>query len=268
MKYRTLSLLAAASICGLVALQSASGQSGKKGYLEPGSFDILAVLPAAPVKGDARYEADRKIFKQTRKMIGTPRWDLATSDVPTSQADLMADFSCALGVKITPLNAPITEAFVARARADTGRGTYAAKEHYKRVRPFEIDKGKICEPEKELKGSWDYPSGHTTLGWTWAMLLAQIAPDRATQILARGRAYGESRIVCGAHNASAVDAGRLSATSTIIAMSSLSEFRSDLAAATKEIADLRTKGEAVDAVTCDRESALIAQSIFATTGKK
>lgn len=254
-----LSVLSATLLAGAVAVQA---RSEGQGYLAPGAFDVLAILPPAPAKGDARYEADRRIFRETRALVGTPRWDMATGDVPTGQADLMRDFSCALGVTITPANAPRTEALVARARIDTGRGTNVAKDFYKRRRPFLIDRGAICQPAREVLDSYDYPSGHTTLGWTWAMLLAELAPDRATQLLARGRAYGESRIVCGVHNASAVEGGRLSATVTLAALSSSPQFQTDFAAARAELAALRATGPAPDAGMCAREASLVAEPIF------
>ena len=45
------------------------------------------------------------------------------------------------------------------------------------------------------------------MGWAWALILSELAPDRADAILARGLAYGESRAVCGVHYASDVEAG-------------------------------------------------------------
>ncbi|WP_443027478.1 acid phosphatase [Sphingomonas sp. LR59] len=147
---------------------------------------------------------------------------------------------------------------------DTGRQTGIAKTFYKRQRPFLIDRGPICQPASEVADSYDYPSGHTTAGWTMATLLAEIAPDRATALLARGRAYGESRIVCGVHNASAVEAGRLSASSTLTAMQGDPAFTTDLAAARQEIAALRQPGAAAkhDTVQCTREAALVAQPLY------
>jgi acid phosphatase (class A) len=38
--------------------------------------------------------------------------------------------------------------------------------------------------------------------------MAELAPDGATEILVRARAFGESRLVCGVHNLRAVEAGR------------------------------------------------------------
>ncbi|WDF74926.1 hypothetical protein [Novosphingobium sp. KACC 22771] len=96
------------------------------------------------------------------------------------------------------------------------------------------------------------------------MLLAKLAPDRATPVLARGRAFGESRIVCGVHNASAVEAGRLSATTTLAALDQVPAFRDDFAAAQAEIGALRADPATPrpDAAQCRAEAALVAQPIF------
>lgn len=259
---RLVSLLALIAVGAVATLSAVQAQSGRLGYLAPGAFDILAVLPPAPEKGDTRYEADRAIYRTTRALVGTPRWELAVNDVKTRQTDLMRDFSCAVGVTLTPENAPRLAALVARASADTGRATQIAKDHYRRLRPYQIDSGAVCQPAVQLEGSFDYPSGHTTLGWTWATLLAELVPDRATQILARGRAFGESRIVCGVHNASAVEGGRLSASATLAASASSREFQADLAAARAEVAALRARGATPDGAACAREGELVAQPIF------
>ena len=41
-------------------------------------------------------------------------------------------------------------------------------------------------------------------GWTVGLIMAEVAPDRATEILARARAFGEGRLVCGVHTLSAL----------------------------------------------------------------
>lgn len=257
-------LTAAVATIALLSTAYAAEQAGPSGYLSPGAFDVMAVLPPAPRPDDARGLADRAIFRKTRALEGTPRWTLATNDVKLSPADMMRDYSCAVGISLTPDNAPRTAALVRRAAFDTARGTGIAKDFYKRERPFHYDKGATCQSPIALHGSYDYPSGHTTLGWTWAMLLAKLAPDRATPVLARGRAFGESRIVCGVHNASAVEAGRLSATATLTAMDELPTFRSDLAAAQAEIAALRADPATPrpDDAQCRAEAALVAQPVL------
>lgn len=259
-----LPLIIAVTLASLGGIAGAQQTLGPAGYLKPGAFDVLAVLPPAPKATDPRGLADRAIFKATRALQGSPRWAMATNDVKSAPADLFRDFNCAMGITMTPENAPRTAALLRRAMFDTGRQTGIAKTFYKRQRPFLIDRGPICQPASEVADSYDYPSGHTTAGWTMATLLAEIAPDRATALLARGRAYGESRIVCGVHNASAVEAGRLSASSTLTAMQGDPAFTTDLAGARQEIAALRQPGAAAkhDTVQCTREAALVAQPLY------
>lgn len=257
---RVCAVLTAAAFAAMAGVAGIAAQ--RDGYLAPGAFDVLAVLPPAPTKGDARYKADRAIYRHIQKTVGSPRWVLATADVRTDVRSMMQDFSCAAGISLAPDNAPRLAALVQRAGIDTSQQTNTAKNFYKRLRPYCIDPGKTCQPASELADSYDYPSGHTTWGWTWAVLLAELMPDRATPILARGRAYGESRIVCGAHNASAVEGGRLSAGSTLAAIQSLPAFRADLAAARTEIEGLRTTGTPPDARQCAATDALVKQDIF------
>lgn len=242
----------------------AAAQLGPRGYLSPGAFDILAVLPPAPATGDARDAADRAIFRATRTLVGTPRYDLAINDVKLTQRDMFGDFGCALGVALTPELAPKTAALLSKVTFDTARSSSIAKDFYKRKRPYLVDKGEFCQPADELKTSYDYPSGHTTLGWAWATILAELAPDRATPIMARGRAYGESRIVCGVHNASAVEAGRVTAAATLAAIDGDPAFLGDRAAARAEIERLRHDPAAPrpSASVCAREAGLVAQRVF------
>jgi acid phosphatase (class A) len=255
-------LLASIALAAIAATSGLGLAAKQQGYLQDGAFNLLAVLPPAPAKGDARYEADRRIFKTTRHMIGTPRYQLATSDVKTDQASLMADFSCAVGVSLTPQDAPRTETLVARARIDTGLQTNIAKDYYKRLRPFLIDKGDVCQPKSDLADSYDYPSGHTTLGWTWALALADLLPDHATPILARGRAYGDSRFICGAHNESAVEAGRLSASSTMAVVRATPAYQADADAARAELTALLRDPNAPKPTSCDQEAKLVAQRVL------
>ena len=55
----------------------------------------------------------------------------------------------------------------------------------------------MCTPEIEagLRNDGSYPSGHTSVGWAWALILSEIAPERQNQILSHGLAYGQSRSV-------------------------------------------------------------------------
>lgn len=204
-------------------------------YSLPNGFSVVGVVPPAPQPGDARYEADRRIFRETRALAGSDRWRLAVSDASERPEDMLRDFSCAAGLELTPANAPRTTAFLLGAALGSAKVNDEAKATFQRKRPFLIDEGLICQPASEVMNSYDYPSGHTTRAWTWATLLARLLPNHAAAILARGRAYGESRIVCGVHNASAVEAGRLSSSATLTAMSQSPRFEADFKTAQAEL---------------------------------
>ena len=262
MSARTWVLAASLALATAATLPQLGLGQARSGYLPSGTIDITKILQAAPQKGDAQYEADRAIFKATRHWLGTPRGDLATRDVKTDPGSMFGAYSCALGVSLTPQTAPKTTTLLVKAGVDTGTQSGAAKNFFKRDRPFLIDQGPVCEPMSDFTGSYDYPSGHTTWGWTWALLLAELAPDRSTAILTRGRAYGESRIVCGAHNSSAVDAGRTTASATLAADHAQATFQADLVAARAELAALRADPATPKPQNCAAEEALISKPIL------
>jgi acid phosphatase (class A) len=124
----------------------------------------------------------------------------------------------------------------------------------------------VCQRTTELfdkahnRMSYDYPSGHATRGWTWALILSAIAPGRAQQILQRGRAYADSRYICGAHNESAVEAGMLSASATMALVSTKQAHQVDLAAARTEYAALQRSGPRPTG--CDTDAALVRQKVM------
>jgi acid phosphatase (class A) len=237
----------------------AAADAPKPSYLAGHEPDVLAVIPQPPTPGSPRDEADRAIFRQTRALEGTDRWKLAQSDADT--AGLLADFDCALGVKATPENAPHLTALIAKAMPDISAAVDGPKDFYKKLRPFTRDKGDICTPNSEgFSKSFDYPSGHATRSWALGLILARLAPDRAGPILVRARAYGESRVVCGVHNESAVASGRLAADTVVSALAGDAAFRSDLAAARTEMDALRASADKPDAGVCHAEADLTART--------
>ncbi|MBS0332649.1 MAG: phosphatase PAP2 family protein [Proteobacteria bacterium] len=220
--------------------------------------DTLRILPPAPQPGDVRYEADRQMFKATRKLAGSPRFALALNDDNLSGQALMKDLSCALGVELTAANAPKFMSMIPRIGRDSSVATNLPKDHWKRQRPFYIDKGPICiDPNGPIKGTYDYPSGHNTYSWAIGLVLAELAPDRATEILTRARAYGESRLVCGVHNMSAVESGRTNGSIVVAALHSSAEFKADMEVAKAEIAAARKAGPAPDPAACAEEAELL-----------
>ena len=63
-------------------------------------------------------------------------------------------------------------------------------------------------PVMDLTDSPSYPSGHTTYGYTGAVLLAVLVPERYAQMIVRGAEYGNDRVIMGSHYVMDVLGGR------------------------------------------------------------
>ena len=90
-------------------------------------------------------------------------------------------------------------------------------------------------------------------------LLTELAPDRNTEILARGLEYGQSRVVCGVHWPSDVAAGRLVGSGVVAQLHNDATFRADFEAARQELAAARSK-QLPPSRDCAAEAAALALS--------
>jgi len=236
----------AALAAGCAAQQTVKAPSSKaQGYLAAGEYpDSLALLPAPPEKGSAMLAQDEAVSKEAHAMRDTPRWNQAALDADLRFPQAAETFSCALDAPVTEKDSPHLYTMLRRMLLDAGRTTTAAKDHYARQRPFVVYGESSCSPGDEavLRINSSYPSGHTTVGWAWALVLTEIAPDRTNALLARGRSYGESRIVCNVHWQSDVLQGRFLGAGLAARLHGKDEFLSDLAAARTELAAVRAKG--------------------------
>ena len=231
-------------LAGLALTGAASAETHRNvpptAYLRPAQVpDLIAILPPPPAAGPAAEARDRAAFEASRKLQGTPRWDAATRDAAIQPRDLLTDYDCATGAALDAKSVPTVAKMFARMLVDLGPAVGRPKGFYKRPRPYVATGAPICVPDDdELRNSFDYPSGHATYGWATALVLAEIDPAHATAILARGRAYGESRVVCGVHTPSAVAEGRTDAAVLVAALHTDRDFRRDIDKARRELAAL------------------------------
>jgi acid phosphatase (class A) len=206
--------------------------------------DSLKLLPAPPAQGSAALALDEESARQAASLRGSPRWRLAAQDAVLTFPQAASAFSCALGVPVSEKETPYLNILLRRSLVDAGLSTYKAKDHYKRTRPFAASKIQMCTQAEAAKLEKDgsYPSGHSAIGWAWALILTEVEPARADDILARGRAFGQSRVVCNVHWQSDVNAGRMMAAATVARLHADPTFRADVAKARREVAAARAAG--------------------------
>ena len=233
--------------CGAVGTPKRPAPAGDdQGYLTASSpIDAIAFLRPPPATDSVAQRHDEEVAAAAVALRGGPRWTIATADAEFMNKALAASsFECALGVPLSQDGTPATMHLLGRVRTDVMTVSRDVKTHFQRPRPFMVNGQPTCSPgdEKLLRGNGAYPSGHAMLGWLWALTLADVAPEHAQALLARGRAYGESRVVCNVHWRSDVIAGRDLADVAATLVRGNPAYQRDVEAARREIRRLSTSG--------------------------
>jgi acid phosphatase (class A) len=243
-------LLTAAAVAALSACASASGPAQAPadasmgappaklaGYLGPATLDGKAILGPPPAPDSAYGKADRSVFEETRKLEGSARWKTAIQDNDLWGGGALKRFSCAMGVDISERQTPVAWKILHKIEQDVRTVGTPAKNFYDRKRPLIGNDAPICVPREEwMKTNASYPSGHSMTAWSWGLILAEAAPDKASSVLALAKDSGDSRVVCGVHFVSDVEAGRTLGSAMVARLHAVPEFEADMAHAKRELA--------------------------------
>lgn len=216
-------------------------------FLQEGDVpNSLTILPGPPDGGSILFLYDQARYNWGKLQRKTARGEQAAQDARVTGDGLPKAYSEAFGVEINEENAPEILKLIVGMREDAGDlGTREAKRYYDRVRPFIFYEEDTCNPEQqaELSSNGSYPSGHSSLGWATALVLAEINPERQNEILKRGYEMGESRVICGYHFQSDVDAGRVTGATTVARLHADPGFNKQLAKAKAEFKRLKKEGK-------------------------
>lgn len=229
--------------------------------------DSLKLVPPPPAPGSAAMALDEELRVNAVAMRGSPRWRLAKLDADLNprhvrEAHVLSAFECALGTGTSRQQTPRLYQMMQRVMVDSSYSTVAAKKKYQRARPFVAHNDAMCTPAEdgELRTNGSYPSGHGAIGWASALVLAQLAPGRADRLIARGRSFGESRLICNVHWMSDVVSGRVMGAATVARLQSVPEFAEDMVISREEIARSRSAGSS-PARDCSAEAEVLSETL-------
>lgn len=206
----------------------------------------LTLLPPEPDPASVQFMYDKARYDWGKALRKTDRGEQAYRDARVSGQDLPDAFAKAFGIRITNDDTPEIYKLIVGMREDAGDlATRDAKNHYNRIRPFAFFGEETCNPEQqaELSSNGSYPSGHTSIGWATALVLAEINPDRQNEILERGYEMGDSRVICGYHWQSDIDAGRVTGAAVVARLHADEGFLKQLDKAKKEFAKKQKEGK-------------------------
>jgi acid phosphatase (class A) len=111
-----------------------------------------------------------------------------------------------------------------------------------RKRPF-VQLGEpsaVAGDEEKERGKSSFPSGHTNLGWTEALVMTEVAPEHQDEILRRGYEYGHNRLIVGYHWYTDIEATRQLSSALVARLHADPAFLDMLAAAREEYEGITT----------------------------
>jgi acid phosphatase (class A) len=199
-------------------------------YIDPAVLDLPALFPDPPAVGSAENDAQLAELHRIERTRTPAQVAAAKADEANENLFL---YSTVLGPSFTADALPLTAALGAHVKNEGSVAGGALKSVFARPRPYQTDKTlhPACDTT-DVPNS--YPSGHALTGYLDGLTLAEIVPEKRTQILARADEYAHQRLVCGVHYPSDVEASRRVAYVVFGYMMATPKFQHDLAAARAE----------------------------------
>jgi len=206
-------------------------------FLQPGELEPSLILPPPPADGSPLATAELAELHALAASRTDERLAQAEHDAEVENVtSIAAIFGPVLDLDKYPAMAKLFKDL----RNEDSVAAKAAKAVFHRSRPWEVDAGLAANPASDKcdKGEpkSSYPSGHATMGYASAYVLAQLMPSNAQIILARGADYAESRLICGVHYRRDVEAGHVLATALVDRLMSKPAFKAEFDAAEAELA--------------------------------
>jgi acid phosphatase (class A) len=200
--------------------------------LDGARLDPALILPPPPAADSAEAREELDQLHAIDRMRTPAMIDAVKRDDHAKDATI---FRAAIGPQFDLARLPATAALMAVVRREEKAAADRGKEHFRRNRPWIVLKDlHPCAGGDDEPWS-SYPSGHTTMGYSMASILARLLPANAPAILARAADYARSRLICEVHFASDVRAGQ--ALGMIVAERLMQEpsFRAQYEEAAREL---------------------------------
>jgi acid phosphatase (class A) len=204
--------------------------AGDASYISLNQVNLAKLLAPPPATQSDQQKLDLMAVIQAQKGRTASQSERAVADNDYSIFRMAGEV---LGPNFTAERVPKTAAFFARVIQDARTLFLATKAVWDRSRPFKVSAD--VKPIGELEHTGSYPSGHATRGYLAAIILANMLPEKSESLFARGREYGENRVLAGDHFPTDIEAGRIAATAMAVAFMQNEAFMKDFAEATAEL---------------------------------
>jgi hypothetical protein len=174
--------------------------------LSPAETDAARLIPPPPPPGSERERAE---VAELHAIQTTRSPDDLAHALESGKHEDAAIFAAVLGPSFDLSKLPATAHLMAQVRADDNAAVKRAKAYFKRPRPWIVDASIVGCPYADNKPLSSYPSGHSTMIFAAATVLADLVPEKGQALLSFAQGYAHDRLVCGHHFQSDVVAGEV-----------------------------------------------------------
>ena len=226
-------------ICG-AAFSSFAAKA--KPYLATEALpNALNFYPAPPETTSVQFMYDISQYMWGKSVrADSARAALAIAQAETDLDVMVQMFSEPFGMEISAKKTPAIMNLIERGIATLRQVGRAPKKHYMRRRPFDRFNEPTLVPkdEESLRKNGSYPSGHTILAWSMALLLVEVNPAAQDALLKYAYEWGQSRVIAGFHWQSDVDASKVLVSGAFASLHADETFLADMRKARAEFKKL------------------------------
>ena len=226
-------------ICG-AAFSSFAAKA--KPYLATEALpNALNFYPAPPETTSVQFMYDISQYMWGKSVrADSARAALAIAQAETDLDVMVQMFSEPFGMVISAKKTPAIMNLIERGIATLRQVGRAPKKHYMRRRPFDRFNEPTLVPkdEESLRKNGSYPSGHTILAWSMALLLVEVNPAAQDALLKYAYEWGQSRVIAGFHWQSDVDASKVLVSGAFASLHADETFLADMRKARAEFKKL------------------------------
>jgi acid phosphatase (class A) len=200
-------------------------------YIDPTVMNLEAIVPDPPAIGSEVQKNELVEMHRIEKARTPEQAKTAKADEDNETIFL---YQTVFGSAFNAESLPVIAELGNHVRNEGSVAGAALKLAFKRPRPYQSDTTlhPVCDLTETPNS---YPSGHGLTGYLEGLTLAELVPEKRTEILARADDYAHNRLVCGVHYPSDEEASRKIAYVVFGYMLATPRFQKDLDAARLEM---------------------------------
>ena len=209
---------------------------------------VTVFLPNPPAAESDLFICDNYLYTEGKTLRTTEKGIQAKGDMVWDLDDFLPLFADIMGISTSDIKSSNIYALLDYGDRYGQLSIKAAIQSYSRERPYVYFNEPSLLPELEEIYRYDssYPAFQSCLGWLYALLLAEVCPDKMNDILKRGELFGPSTVISGYNFDSDAYAGYLLGSAILSRLHTHSGFDGLLSYAQSDYKRLKASTRASD----------------------